>query len=75
VRKSGLEPRIVPEAIGVIPIRIARGNLVDALGQEVSQGMIDIGQMALVMDRRSEALSQTNLAVHPTQEEWPKIRR
>jgi hypothetical protein len=51
-----LEHRIVPEAIGVIPIRIARGDLVDPLGQEVPQGMINIGQMALIMDRRGQAL-------------------
>jgi hypothetical protein len=70
-----LEHRIVPEAIGVIAIRIARGNLIDPLGQEVSQGMINIGQMALIMDRRGEAFGQTNLAVYSTQEERPKIRR
>jgi hypothetical protein len=69
-----LEPRIVPEAIGVMPIRIARGDVGEPLGQEVPQGMSNRGPMALLMDRRGQALGETPLAVYPTQEEGPKIR-
>jgi len=73
-RAPELEHRSVPEALGVIPIRIARGDLGDPLRQEVPQGMIKRGPMALSMDRRGQALGESTLAVYPTQEEGPKIR-
>jgi hypothetical protein len=31
-----LEQGVVPEAIGIIAVRIPRGNLVDTLGEEVT---------------------------------------
>ena len=37
------EERVTAETVGVIPVRIARGDLIDALGQEVPQWMINIG--------------------------------
>ena len=56
-------------------ICLARGHGGDPLGQEVSPGMINRGPMALIVDRCGQAFGQTNLAVDPTQEEGPTIRR
>jgi len=50
----------------LIAVRIAGGDLVDALGQQVPQGMINIGLMSFIMDSGSEALGQANLTIDPT---------
>ena len=42
------EHGITAQAVRIIAVRIARRDLVDALGQEVMEGMVDIGLMALV---------------------------
>jgi hypothetical protein len=57
----------VPETIGIIAIRIPRGDLVDTLGQEVSEGVIYIGLMSLVLHGSGKAFGETNLAVDATQ--------
>jgi hypothetical protein len=51
------------EMIGGIRIGISRGDLINALGQQVPQGMANIGLMSFVVDSGSEAFRQTNLAV------------
>jgi hypothetical protein len=54
------------EMIGVIGVRIAGGQLIEALGQQVPQRMSNRGLMAFIMDSSSEALRQANLTIDPT---------
>jgi hypothetical protein len=37
-----LKHGIVPETVGIIAISIARGNVIDALGEEVTERMVNI---------------------------------
>ena len=68
-----LEHGIVPETIGIIAIRIPRSDLVDTLGQEVSEGVIYTGLMSLVLHGSGKACGETNLAVDATQQEGAKV--
>jgi hypothetical protein len=54
------------EVMGVIRVRIAGSKLIEALGQQVPQGMINIGLVSCIVDSSSEALRQANLAVDTT---------
>ena len=62
-----LKHGIVPETIGIIAVRIAGGDLIDPLGEQVTQGMISIRRMALVAHGGGQALRQADLAVDPPQ--------
>ena len=68
------EERVTAEAIGIVPIRIPRSNLIDTLGHQVTQRMIDIGLVAFIMDGGCEARGQPNLTVNASEEEGPKVR-
>ena len=57
--------RVTAETIGVIGVRIPRGELIDTLGSEVPSGMINIGRMALIMDGGGQALGEPHLPVDP----------
>jgi hypothetical protein len=63
------------ETLGVIGVRISRGHVIHALGQQVPQGMVHRGRMARIVDSGREALGQPDLAVDTPQEEGPKVRR
>jgi hypothetical protein len=67
--------RVMAETVRVIPVCIARGDLLETLGSEVSQGMIKRGRMPLIVDSRGEACGQPDLAVNSLQQEGPKVRR
>jgi hypothetical protein len=60
------------EMLGVIRIGISRGDLINALGQQVPQGMVNIGLVAFVVESGSEAFRQANLAVDTTEQERTK---
>jgi hypothetical protein len=60
------EHGVTAQAVRIITVRIAGGDLVDALGQQVPQGMSNIGLMSFIMDSCSEALGQANLTINPT---------
>src|SRR5437016_3954397 len=45
------EQGVPAEAIGVVPVHIPRSNLIDALGQQVTQRVVNIGLMPLIIDR------------------------
>jgi hypothetical protein len=62
-----LEHGVSAETIGVIGIRIPCGDLLDTLGEEVPQRVVDIGLMTLITHRRREALGQANLPVNPSE--------
>ena len=55
--------RISPEAVGVIAVRIAGGDLRDTLGQEVAQGVINVRGVACIADGGREAGGEANLAI------------
>jgi len=65
----------MPEAIGIVAIGIAGGDLVDTLREEIPEGMVNVGRMPFIMDGRRKAVGETNLAVDPAQQERTKIRR
>jgi hypothetical protein len=62
-----LEHGSVPETIGIIAIRIARRNLIDALGEEVPKRMVNIRGRAFVAYCSGQAFGEAALAVDPTQ--------
>jgi hypothetical protein len=61
------------EMIGVMRVRIAGSQLIDALGPQVPQGRHNIGLMSFIMDSGSEALRQANLTIDPTSQEGTKV--
>jgi hypothetical protein len=77
VQGASLDPEfehgVMAETIGVIGVRVTRGDLINALSQKVPQGMVNIGLMALVVDSGREALGQPNLTVNTPEQEGPKV--
>jgi hypothetical protein len=67
--------RIRAAMVGVRRVRIARGDLIAALGAEGAQRMGHIGWGALSVERRRAALGPPGLAVDTPQQEGPTIRR
>src|SRR5437868_6668427 len=65
---------ITSEAVGIIAVRRAGGNVINPLGQEVTQGVSNGGRMAGSVDGGRKACSQANLAVDAAEEESPKVR-
>jgi hypothetical protein len=59
-----LKQGITTEAVGIIAVRIAGGDLIDPLGQEVAQGVINVGWMAGIVYGCREACGEANLAVN-----------
>ena len=49
--------------------------MVDTLGEEVTEGMVDIRRMTLVPHGGGQAFGQANLAVDATQQEGAKVGR
>jgi hypothetical protein len=70
-----LEQGVVPKAIGSIAVRIPGGDVIDTLGKEGTEGMVDIGRMPLVLYGSGKACGEANLAVDTTQQEGAKVRR
>jgi hypothetical protein len=70
-----LKQGIVPETVRIIAVGIAGGDLIDPLGQEVPERMVNIGWMACVVHRSGQALCQADLAVDPSQQEGAKVGR
>jgi hypothetical protein len=58
-----LKQRVSTEAVGIIAVRIASGDLIDTLGQEVAQWVINVGGMACIVDGGREACGEANLAI------------
>lgn len=69
-----LKERGVTQAGGIIAVRVAGGDLREPLGQEVAQGVIDVGGMTGVVDSGREACGEAHLAIDATQQEGTKIR-
>jgi hypothetical protein len=65
----------MPETIGIIAVRIPGGDLIDTLGQEVTEGVVDIGWMPLVLHSSGEAFGEANLAINAPEQEGSKVGR
>ena len=61
--------------VRIIAIGIARGDLIDALGDEVSQRVGDRREMAFVAEGVRQALGEANVVINASQKEGPKVRR
>jgi hypothetical protein len=64
---SQLKERIATEAVGIIAVGIAGGNLIDPLGQEVSQRVINVGGMPCIVYGSRQAGGEANLAINATE--------
>jgi hypothetical protein len=62
-RKHG----IVPETVGIIASRIARGDLRDPLGEEVTESMVRRRRMAPIAHRGGQAFREADLVVDPAE--------
>jgi hypothetical protein len=74
-RNAELKHGVVPEAIGLIAIRLPGGDVVDTLRAEVTEGVVDIRRMTLVPHGGGTACGQANRAVDATQQEGAKVGR
>jgi hypothetical protein len=63
----------MPKTVGVIGVCIPRSDLINALGQQVPQGMVNIGRVPFIVESGGEALSQPDLTVDSSQQEGPKV--
>ena len=64
---------VTAETIGVIGVRIPGGDLIDTLGEEVAQRMVDVGLMTFITDCRRQALGQPDLTVNTSEQEGSKV--
>jgi hypothetical protein len=69
-----LKQRSATEAVGIMAVGRAGGNVSDTLGQEVSQGMITVGGRPCSVDGGRSACGEANLAIDATEEEDTKVR-
>jgi hypothetical protein len=65
---------VTAEMIGVIGIGISRGDLINALGQQIPQGMVNRGGVPLIVESGGEALREAYLLVDTPQQEGTKVR-
>ena len=69
-----LEERIGTQGVGVVAILVTAGDLVDALGQEIPQGMLRVGGMALIVEGLCQAVGKADLPVDAPQQQGAEIR-
>jgi hypothetical protein len=72
---AALTHRVVPEAIGIMAVRIAGGEGRDPLGHEGTARVGDRGRMPLVLHSRGAAFGEANLAIEAPAQERPTVRR
>ena len=63
---TALEHGVVPETLGIMAVRIPGGDLIETLGQEVPERVVDRGRMSLVLHSRGKAFGEANLAIDAT---------
>ena len=63
------------QAVAVIAILVSRGDLIDALFEDVVQGMADVARMPGVVDGCAHAFGQTDLTVNALEQQRPQVRR
>jgi hypothetical protein len=62
------------QSLAVIAIFIARGNLKDALREQVLHGVLNVTWMTPIRYRGSQSRDQANLPINASQQHWPQIR-
>ena len=65
----------MPEAIGIIAVRIPGGDVINPLGQEVPERVVDRGRMPLVLHSRGKACGEAQLAIKAPEQEGAKVGR
>ena len=55
---------VMAQAVAVIAILVSRGDLIDALFEDVVQGMADVARMPGIVDGCAHALGETDLAIN-----------
>jgi hypothetical protein len=70
-----LKHRIVPKTVRIIAVRIPGGELIDPLGEEVPECMVNVRRVALVTHGGGQALGQADLTVNPPEQEGAAVRR
>jgi hypothetical protein len=70
-----LQQGIVPETVRIIAVRIAGDDVIEPLGEEVPERMVNRGRMACVMHRGGQAFRQADLPVAATQAQGSKVGR
>lgn len=70
---AALQQGGVPEALGIIAIRVPQSDLVDTLSQEVPERVIYLGLMSLVLHSGGKAFGEANLAIDAPQQEGAKV--
>ena len=70
-----LKHGIVPETVRIIAVRIAGGDLIDTLGEEVPEWMVNIRWVTLVTHGRGQALCQADLTVDTPEQEGAEVGR
>jgi hypothetical protein len=70
---AALQQGVVPEAIGIIAIRVPQSDLVDTRSQEVPARVISRGLMSLVLHSGGKAFGEANLAIDAPQQEGAKV--
>jgi hypothetical protein len=69
---AALKQGVVPETLGIMPVRIPGGDVRETLGQEGTEGVRERGRMPLVLPSRGTACGEATLAVDATQSEGTK---
>ena len=70
-----LKHGIVPETVRIIAVRIAGGDLIETLGEEVPERMVNRRWVALVTHGRGQALCQADLTVDTPEQEGAEVGR
>ena len=72
---AALQHGVVPATLGIIAVRIPGGNVIDTLGQEVTERVVDRGRRPRGLHRRGKACGEAHLAIDTTQPEGATVGR
>src|SRR5215217_713525 len=70
-----LKHGVVSETIGIMAVRIPGSDLIDTLGEEITERVVDIGWVPLVLYSSGKACGEANLTVNAPQQEGTKVGR
>jgi len=59
-----LEQRVATQGVGIIAVFITRGDLKDALRQQITQGVFDVAGVTGIRNGLGQAINQANAAIH-----------
>jgi hypothetical protein len=70
-----LQQRVVPETLGIMAIRIPGGDVINTLGQAVTERVVAIGGLPLGLHSGSQAFRQAHLPINTTEHQGAKVGR